>query len=527
MLIVLLFVFLLLTNISCSDTDAINYSVGIFANTLPDTQLTESVQDISNIIKNMYNVSKYSLVVELLTLPDSCDDIITAFNKGYNSSDGEQIKLFFGYWTNISTLECISKTVDIGYDIMNLAMSYEICSNSIYHAYHLQELIYVSTFITSRNFDPVYVVYYIPIHIDFFINSHKFIYQSDPLGVFYYEIENKSQFAKLSDVSDKKGNIVYFLDSYHSGLDEFIESIKPFYNSDNYTLIFIGYINQNLFTSEQIQFLQNAYFVGYYFHSIDNKENRNFIDQMNLLPKRYKYMYDTLSILYHAMSMWYINEFNEVQLKYPSYSWGNQINVIYYGVFGLTYLDISYFYQHPSYIGQLKGDDIVIVFTKKDTSTTSPFLPLNSERQYSVCNVANTPSIYTVPVKYILLVTKKKHFRHFFISALLSLHSDFPFLSNEFYLFALITFYDNVEDIPEMFFKSDVTVTILAFHDYTTRDKLVLRNTERIQLYDLSINGGGLCSRDYISVYYIIYIIIMNRWVYHLTQLQHLWIIQV
>lgn len=121
-----------------------NYSVGIFTNTLPDPQLATSVQYISDIIKNTYDISEYSLIVELLTLPDSCHDIINSFNVGYNSSDGDKIRLFIGFWTNTSVLECMNKAADIGYNIVNLAVSCEVCSTSIYHAYHIQELIYTS-----------------------------------------------------------------------------------------------------------------------------------------------------------------------------------------------------------------------------------------------------------------------------------------------------------------------------------------------------------------------------------------------
>lgn len=505
--------YLLYQNILCSDVNTMNYSVGIFTNTLPDPQLATSVQYISDIIKNTYNISKYSLIVKLLTLPDTCEDITNVFNVGYNSSDGDKIRLFIGFWTNTSVLECINKAADIGYNIVNLAISCEICSNSIYHAYHLQELIYASIyikynfiftflgyFVISRNVDPIHVVYYTPINNEAFIKTHKNIFQSDPLGAYYYEIENNTQFTQLSKLSEEKGNIVYFLDSYHSGLNEFIDSIKSFYNSDEYTLIFIGYVNQNLFTPEQIQFLQNAYFISYYFHSIDNKENNNFIKQMNLLQKQDKYMYDTLSFLYHTIFMWYMNEFNEVQLQYPSYSWINRINIIYRSVYGLTYLDISNYYQHPCFIGQLRNNDIVIVFVKSYTSTTSPFHPLRNESTFTLCNIIDTPSRYKIPIKYILLVTRKKYFRHFYVSALLSLYAETSYSASQVSLLALISFYENVSDIPNIYFKSNTTITILSFAISDKKNDLIIRNTERIQLYDLAFHEGGLCSRDYITV---------------------------
>lgn len=60
--------------------------------------------------------------------------------------------------------------------------------------------------------------------------------------------------------------------------------------------------------------------------------------------------------------------------------------------------------------------------------------------------------------------------------------------------------YSDINSIPDTYFSSNNTSMIIVFYPISERDKLVLKNYDRIPLFYITYDEGGICSNDYIMM---------------------------
>lgn len=389
--------------------------IGIFYNTIPDNKINNTIEYYNNIIKKKYNITNYEIEFTFIYLSNDFVDINNFFLNDFYDKNGDKIVVYIGFWINSNIIKYIVKILRNEYKIINLAIGDDICSCNVFTAYHIKELIYTSSLLTAKNIQTIHLIYYSKTDLIDFYHAFREIYDFDD-NIIYYYLNTTSDFDIVANSINKPSNIFYFLDPYNTGLSELINAISGFYSND-YTLIFIGYFNQNIFHDNELMFLENSYFISYYFSNIDNTNNQKYINSIKEIPDYHKYSYDTIGMLFQILDYYYRYTIANPEIFNPFYYIISNRNYFTNSIFGNMFLDSGNYYQHPSYIGKIINKDVVIKIQKTEVHTYTPFL--DKFNIYEYCDIMEYSTVHIEPYRILVLAEKQKY-RFFFSISILS-----------------------------------------------------------------------------------------------------------